>query len=144
MLRLTIRACLCSPASFCSCSAARSAATCALSSSIVASKCATTSGVRDRVPPLSAAGSSTLPTTASSGFIAPPLAVPGRGTLALRPRARASFAGVLDAARQPQQTRPPTQATDLENVVLQDYRGSTVRLGDLWEERPAALIFLRH
>jgi hypothetical protein len=57
---------------------------------------------------------------------------------------RASFAAVLDAAPYPQQTRPPAQATELENIVLRDHLGTPVRLGDLWRERPAALIFLRH
>jgi len=51
---------------------------------------------------------------------------------------------MLEAAPSPQQTRPPTQATTLENIVLRDYRGIPTRLGDLWRDRPAALIFLRH
>ena len=51
---------------------------------------------------------------------------------------------MLDVATYPQQTRPPTRATELEDIVLRDYLGSPVRLGDLWEERPAALVFLRH
>jgi hypothetical protein len=32
----------------------------------------------------------------------------------------------------------------LADVVLQDDAGRAVRLGDLWLDRPAALIFLRH
>jgi peroxiredoxin len=51
---------------------------------------------------------------------------------------------VLDAAREPQQTRPPTDASALEDVVLHDYEGRPVRLGDLWSERPAVLVFVRH
>ena len=31
-----------------------------------------------------------------------------------------------------------------EDVVLQDDEGRDVRLGDLWRDRPVALIFLRH
>jgi hypothetical protein len=51
---------------------------------------------------------------------------------------------MLDAAKSPQHTRPPTQATELENIVLRDHRGIPTRLGDLWRDRPAALVFLRH
>jgi hypothetical protein len=32
----------------------------------------------------------------------------------------------------------------LADVVLQDASGHDVRLGSLWEERPAVLVFLRH
>jgi hypothetical protein len=35
-------------------------------------------------------------------------------------------------------------ATGLGDVVLQDVAGHDVRLGSLWEERPAVLVFLRH
>jgi hypothetical protein len=51
---------------------------------------------------------------------------------------------VLDAAREPQTTHPPVHARELEDVVLKDDEGRDVRLGDLWQDRPAALIFLRH
>jgi len=51
---------------------------------------------------------------------------------------------VLDAVKIRQSTHPPVHARDLENVVLQDDAGRDVRLGDLWRERPVALIFLRH
>ncbi len=42
------------------------------------------------------------------------------------------------------QTRPPADARPLEDMVLQDWRGSQVRLGDMWAEGPAVLVFLRH
>jgi len=32
----------------------------------------------------------------------------------------------------------------LSEVVLQDAGGRAVRLGSLWTERPAALVFVRH
>jgi hypothetical protein len=35
-------------------------------------------------------------------------------------------------------------AAQLADVVLPDQDGSDVRLGDLWHERPAALVWLRH
>src|SRR2546422_3380282 len=35
-------------------------------------------------------------------------------------------------------------ARELEDVVLKDDEGRDVRLGDLWHDRPVALIFLRH
>jgi len=51
---------------------------------------------------------------------------------------------VLDAAKPRQSTNPPAHARDLEDVVLTDDTGQEVRLGDLWEDRPAVLVFLRH
>ena len=32
----------------------------------------------------------------------------------------------------------------LEQITLQDDSGANVPLADLWAERPAALVFLRH
>jgi len=43
-----------------------------------------------------------------------------------------------------QETNPPAHARELEDVVLQDDMGRDVRLGDLWRDRPVALVFLRH
>jgi len=51
---------------------------------------------------------------------------------------------VLDTVRERQQTHPPGDASALENVVLHDPEGRPVRLGDLWSERPAVLVFVRH
>jgi len=39
---------------------------------------------------------------------------------------------------------PPTHAATLADLVLPDHDGHDVRLGDLWRERPAALVWLRH
>ena len=38
----------------------------------------------------------------------------------------------------------PSSVADLNDVVLQDSAGADVRLGLLWEARPAVLVFLRH
>jgi hypothetical protein len=38
----------------------------------------------------------------------------------------------------------PTRADVLTNLVLRDHEGAEVRLGDLWSERPVALVWLRH
>jgi hypothetical protein len=38
----------------------------------------------------------------------------------------------------------PATADDLADVVLSDSTGHDVRLGSLWETRPAVLVFLRH
>ena len=38
----------------------------------------------------------------------------------------------------------PADAHELADVVLQDADGEDVRLGELWAERPAVLVFLRH
>jgi peroxiredoxin len=51
---------------------------------------------------------------------------------------------VLDTVRDRQETHPPSDASVLEDVVLNDYEGHPVRLGDLWSERPAVLVFVRH
>jgi len=32
----------------------------------------------------------------------------------------------------------------LEDLTLPDHDGTPVRLGDLWRERPVALVWLRH
>lgn len=51
---------------------------------------------------------------------------------------------MLDTVREQQRTNPPTDASVLEDVVLSDPDGRTIRLGDLWSERPAVLVFVRH
>jgi prostamide/prostaglandin F2alpha synthase len=35
-------------------------------------------------------------------------------------------------------------ATTLAGIVLPDHDGREIRLGDLWREGPAALVWLRH
>jgi hypothetical protein len=43
-----------------------------------------------------------------------------------------------------EKTSAPARADELAGIVLQDSNGEDVRLGSLWEERPAVLVFLRH
>ena len=43
-----------------------------------------------------------------------------------------------------QKPSAPARADELADIVLQDSNGADVRLGSLWEERPAVLVFLRH
>jgi hypothetical protein len=38
----------------------------------------------------------------------------------------------------------PDRADEIADVVLEDSNGEDVRLGDLWAERPAVVVFLRH
>jgi len=38
----------------------------------------------------------------------------------------------------------PERADALADVVLPDHDEREIRLGDLWAERPAALVWLRH
>ena len=35
-------------------------------------------------------------------------------------------------------------ASQLSGIELSDWRGSRVRLGSLWQERPVVLVFIRH
>ncbi len=47
----------------------------------------------------------------------------------------------MAAARKPS---PPSTADALADIVLPDHEGHDVRLGELWSDRPAALVWLRH
>lgn len=51
---------------------------------------------------------------------------------------------MLDTVKEQQRTNPPTDARALEDVVLQDHEGRPIRLGDVWGDRPAVLVFIRH
>jgi prostamide/prostaglandin F2alpha synthase len=51
---------------------------------------------------------------------------------------------MLGASSKRQQTAAPARADALADVVLEDSSGAEVRLGDLWEDKPAVLVFLRH
>jgi hypothetical protein len=48
------------------------------------------------------------------------------------------------AAAKRQRTSPPERANELAELVLPDQDDNEVRLGELWAERPAALVWLRH
>jgi hypothetical protein len=39
---------------------------------------------------------------------------------------------------------PPSTADALAEIVLPDHEGHEVRLGELWSDRPVALVWLRH
>lgn len=41
-------------------------------------------------------------------------------------------------------TNPPSDASELADLHVQDVEGNDVRLGDLWREQPAVLVWLRH
>ncbi len=51
---------------------------------------------------------------------------------------------MLGAATTRQRTHPPDRADALVDIVLLDHDGNEVRLGDVWRDRPAALVWLRH
>jgi len=54
------------------------------------------------------------------------------------------MARILGASLRSQKTRPPEDASDLADLVVKDLEGEDVRLGSLWEDRPAVLVWLRH
>ena len=47
-------------------------------------------------------------------------------------------------SKEKQRTRPPERADELAQIVLLDHDGHEVRLGELWQDRPVALVWLRH
>lgn len=51
---------------------------------------------------------------------------------------------MLGTATTREETNPPERADALAGIKLPDQDGNEVRLGDLWAERPAALVWLRH
>ena len=51
---------------------------------------------------------------------------------------------MLGAAKQRQSAQPPSDARELADIELRDWRGREVRLGDAWSRNPAVLVFLRH
>ena len=51
---------------------------------------------------------------------------------------------LLGTERKRQETRPPQDASELAGVTVKDLEGGDVRMGELWSERPAALVFIRH
>lgn len=51
---------------------------------------------------------------------------------------------MLGIASKHQHAEPPERADELAEIVLPDQDGHDVRLGDLWEDGPAALVWLRH
>ena len=57
---------------------------------------------------------------------------------------RGSISRRLQVAATSSPTSPPEHAHDLAEIVLVDDLGRPTRLGDLWREQPAVLVFLRH
>ena len=51
---------------------------------------------------------------------------------------------ILGTAGKRQNTRPPEDASELARIVVKDLDGADVRLGSLWEDGPAVVVFLRH
>jgi hypothetical protein len=51
---------------------------------------------------------------------------------------------ILGTAIRRQRTNPPTDATELGEIVLPDQDGTEHALAEYWRDRPAALIWLRH
>ena len=51
---------------------------------------------------------------------------------------------MLGMSSNKQQTAPPADAEALADIVLPDQDGHEIRLGDLWRDRPAVLVWLRH
>ena len=51
---------------------------------------------------------------------------------------------MLGTAKEKQRAQAPDRADALAEIVLLDHDGHEVRLGELWNERPAALVWLRH
>jgi len=51
---------------------------------------------------------------------------------------------VFGAESTKQHVSPPARADGLADIVLPDHDGNDVRLGNLWRDRPVALVWLRH
>ena len=50
---------------------------------------------------------------------------------------------MLDAVKTRQHTSPPERADELADVILPDHEARPVRLGDLWRDGPAVVVWLR-
>ncbi len=51
---------------------------------------------------------------------------------------------MLGMSSNKQQTAPPANAAAIADITLPDQDGHETRLGDLWRDRPAVLVWLRH
>lgn len=52
--------------------------------------------------------------------------------------------GLFGTAGSRQEAAPPNRADALASIVLPDQDGRDVRLGDLWADELAVLVWLRH
>ena len=50
----------------------------------------------------------------------------------------------LGTSKNRQSVQPPADAGELAGVAVRDLEDREVRLGELWEDQPAVLVFLRH
>jgi prostamide/prostaglandin F2alpha synthase len=50
----------------------------------------------------------------------------------------------LGTSKTRQAVHPPADAAELGGVTVRDLDDREVRLGELWEDQPAVLVFLRH
>ena len=50
----------------------------------------------------------------------------------------------LGLPKEKQRVQPPADASELADVVLPRADGGAQRLGDLWPDGPAVLVWLRH
>jgi hypothetical protein len=51
---------------------------------------------------------------------------------------------LFGTAKNRQETHPPADAGELGAVVVRDLEGRETPLGELWDDVPAVLVFLRH
>jgi hypothetical protein len=54
------------------------------------------------------------------------------------------MARLMGSVKSREWARPPAQADELGEVTVEDLDGNEVRLRELWRDRPAVLVFLRH
>jgi hypothetical protein len=54
------------------------------------------------------------------------------------------FGPMLGTSKSHEDAVAPERADELADIKLPDDEGRPVRLGDLWRDRPAVLVFLRH
>jgi hypothetical protein len=50
----------------------------------------------------------------------------------------------LGTSRNRQTAHPPTDAGELGRITVRDLDDRELQLGELWEDQPAVLVFLRH
>ena len=51
---------------------------------------------------------------------------------------------MLGISKSRQSVRPPERADELGQVTVLDLDGNQTRLAELWRDRPAVLVWLRH
>jgi hypothetical protein len=51
---------------------------------------------------------------------------------------------MMGTAKTRERAKPPERADALARIILPDQDAREVRLGDLWRDRPAVIVWLRH